>query len=506
MRSPIVRHEVIHGYRLILGYIGVLLMIIGTITMLPLLSLLFYPQDVPQADFFLLPGIVAITVGYLLFFLIRGKDKGKLARNQDAIIVVGCWILAVFVTAMPFYLSGHYNFTQSIFEATSGWSTTGLSVVDVDHTSHLFLIHRSCILFFGGIGLVLIMLSVLSDTFGMRLYNAEGHNDRLLPNLLKSARIIITIYSCYIVAGIILYMLFGMSLFDAFIHSIGALSTGGFSSHSQSIAYFHSVPIEIITMVLMILGNINFLAHLFLLRRKFRHFFHYCEITFQFILIALATPILVCILTLTLGYTLSASLTTSLFQIISALTTTGFQTVKSFQALPASILLILIVLQLIGGGIGSTAGGIKQFRVCLLLKSIGWHIQSMMHSHKTVYTHKIYKVERQVRIDHEEIAHTSIYVFLYICIFFTGSFLLTLWGYPLKDCMFDFSSALSTVGLSTGIMSAHAPNAVLWIGTIGMFIGRLEIYVVLLAILRFGNDVLHHKHKRRQEKSAIIGV
>lgn len=117
------------------------------------------------------------------------------------------------------------------------------------------------------------MLSVLSDTYGMRLYAAEGHSDRLLPNLLKSARIIITIYLCYILSGVVLYVLFGMSPFDAIIHSIGALSTGGFSSRAQSIGYYNSVPIEMITIVLMILGNINFLAHLFLIRGKFRNFF-----------------------------------------------------------------------------------------------------------------------------------------------------------------------------------------------------------------------------------------
>ena len=107
------------------------------------------------------------------------------------------------ICALPFLLSGNYTFTQAVFETTSAWSTTGLSVVDVEHTSHLFLMHRSTILFFGGIGLVLVMLSVLSDTYGMRLYAAEGHNDRLLPNLLKSARIILTMYLCYILSGVL---------------------------------------------------------------------------------------------------------------------------------------------------------------------------------------------------------------------------------------------------------------------------------------------------------------
>ena len=222
--------------------------------------------------------------------------------------------------------------------------------------------HRSTILFFGGIGLVLVMLSVLSDTYGMRLYAAEGHNDRLLPNLLKSARIILTMYLCYILSGVALYCLFGMPLFDALIHSIGALSTGGFSSHAQSIGYYDNIWIEMITIVLMLLGNINFLAHLFLIRGKLRNFFQYCEIRFSFLVIALAVPVFGFLLCAGMGTALPHALRTALFQVVSALTTTGFQTVDTFVTLPSAALLLLIVLQLIGGGIGSTAGGIKQYR------------------------------------------------------------------------------------------------------------------------------------------------
>ena len=113
-------------------------------------------------------------------------------------------MLAILITALPFIFSGKYNLTQGIFETTSGWSTTGLSVVDVSKTSHLFLMHRSTVLFFGGIGLVLVICSVLSDTYGMRLYNAEGHNDRLLPNLIKSARIyyhyLFWLYTCWVLS------------------------------------------------------------------------------------------------------------------------------------------------------------------------------------------------------------------------------------------------------------------------------------------------------------------
>ena len=497
MNSILYETKPICGYRLILGYLGVLLMLIGGITLLPLLTLFFYPQDAHEASCFILPGVGSIVIGYLLYFLIRGKEKGKLARNQDAIIVVGCWIMAIFITALPFVLTGKYNLTQAMFETTSAWSTTGLTVVDVEQTSHLFLMHRSTVLFFGGVGLVLIMLSVFSDSYGMRLYNAEGHSDRLLPNLIKSSRIILSIYFCYVVSGVLLYVMCGMPVFDALIHSIGALSTGGFSNRAESIAYYNSFSIEMVSIVLMILGNINFLAHLFLIRGKFKNFFHYCEIRCQVLLLAFATPIMAFILMNSLGVLASDGFRIAIFQAVSALTTTGFQTVPSFNNLPSSILFVMILLQLVGGGTGSTAGGIKQYRICVLSKSLVWHIQSKFHSNKLIYTHKIHKVNQLEKVTQTEISACGLYIFLYLLIFFTGSFLLTLYGFNLEDCMFEFSSALSTVGLSSGIMTYSSPSLVLWIGIVGMFVGRLEIYIVFMAIARLHQDLKQSIHNKR---------
>ena len=147
-------------------------------------------------------------------------------------------------------LTGEYNFTQAVFECTSGYTTTGLSVVDVSKCPKIFLLYRSVMLFVGGIGLVLVLTCAVSDRYGLRLFNAEGHTDKLLPNLKKSARVILSIYSVYIILGIIAYVIAGMPLFDAINHSIAALSTGGFSTQKESLLAYHSIPIDIITDVL----------------------------------------------------------------------------------------------------------------------------------------------------------------------------------------------------------------------------------------------------------------
>ena len=269
------KDEKVEGFPLIMGYIGMITIFIGIICLIPLLTLLFYPEEMSQAKYFILPGVTSILIGYFLYFFVRGKKRGRLKKNQDAIIILFTWAIAIFVCAVPFVLTGNYNFHQAIFETTSGFSTTGLSVVDVTKCSHIFFIHRSTMLFVGGVGLVLIMTSAMSDSHGMRLYNAEGHSDKLVPNLMTSARFIVLIYSGYILAGILLYVWFGMPLFDAINHSIASVSTGGFSTKAESIGYYNSLPIEIITIVLMILGTTNFFVHLLLLRGNFKKYLLY---------------------------------------------------------------------------------------------------------------------------------------------------------------------------------------------------------------------------------------
>ncbi len=170
-------------------------------------------------------------------------------------------------------LAGMLNFTQAYFEAMSGWTTTGLSVVDVTKAPMLFLFFRSVMQFFGGFGIVLVVVSALSESLGMRLYTAEGHNDKLLPNLAKSARMILKIYVGYFIAGTVLYVIFGMPVFDAVNHCMAALSTGGFSTKADSIGAYNSLPIELVTVILMLLGETNFFANMLLVRRKFRAFF-----------------------------------------------------------------------------------------------------------------------------------------------------------------------------------------------------------------------------------------
>lgn len=494
------RH-ILKGYRLIAGYMGIVMILPGIITLLPLFTLFFYPEEIAQAQYFVAPGVSSILAGYLLSLVLRGRRAGNLEKNQEMIVVLGTWVIVIFVTAMPFVLSGKYSVTQAVFETTSGLSTTGLSVVDVSTAPHIFLIHRTILLFFGGIGLVLVMTSVLSDVYGMRLYHAEGHSDRLLPNLIESARLIIGIYSGYILGGTLLYILFGMSPFDAINHAVAALSTGGFSTRAESIGYYNSAAVEMVTVILMLLGCTNFFVHLLLLKGKFKEFISHCETRLMLFLLALFVPVLAVLLMNSVYGTVSKSLRTALFQAVSALTTTGFQTVDSFASWTPAMMFLMILLMLIGGGAGSTAGGLKIYRVYVMLKEIWWKLIRDASPHRVVFTEQINRGGKREVVTDREKNQINSFVFFYFLLFVIGSFIFCCYGYSIQDSMFEFASALSTVGLSVGITGYGTGPVIHWTAIAGMFLGRLEIYVVLIAVARMSSDGKNYLHEKQLKRS-----
>ena len=476
------------GYRLVAGYLGVAAMLVGTILFLPLLFLIAFPEEISYAAYFIGPGAASVIIGYLLSLFIRGKNRARLRRNQDSLIVVSTWIIAVLVSAIPFMLTGRYDFTQAVFETISGYTTTGLSIVDVENCPKIFLSFRSIMHFSGGIGFMLVMASVFSDRNGIRLGNMDDRPDRQIPYLLKSLRTIAAIYSGYVISGAILYMVAGMGWFDALNHSIAAVTTGGFSTKAQSIGFYDSFFVEIITIVLMLLGATNFLVHLLIFRGKISGWARHCETKLSSILIILATPVVGFFLLGTIAQSLPQAARLALFQTVSALTTTGLRTTSDFSLWPSSSLLILLLLMLTGGGAGSTAGGIKQARVVILIKSLWWEMRHKFDPKRILRDPVIRHYGAEDDVIDEDKCQTGLFVVLYLAIFMMGTLAYCFIGYSVQDSAFEFASALGTVGLSAGITRFGAPSGVLWIGSMGMFLGRMEIYFVLLSFAKVAKD------------------
>ena len=477
-------------YRLVFFYLSIFIVVTGFIQLLPLVILPFYPEEISYASCFLIPGFCAILCGGLVHHSLRKTEIIRLERHYDALLVVLIWLCAILISTVPWMLKGDYSFTQAAFEMTSGFSTTGLSVVDVENTPHVFLLFRSITLFVGGVGLVLILTCAFSDKYGLNLYNAEGHNDRLMPNLAKSARLILTFYSAYILFGIVAYTFLGMPLFDAVNTSIAALSTGGFSVRNESIYAYHSIGIEIVTILLMLLGQTNFLLHLSLVRRKFRNIWHHCESKF-FIVVFISVFPLMALNLLQYHFTDHApeAIRVALFQFVTSITTTGFISVKDMSLLPSGFITFMILLMLFGGNLESTGGGIKQYRIIVALKGIYYSLKDTVSNRRMIKTHYIERIGKKQELTDSEISSMTSYILFYLILFFAGSLIFTLYGYSLQDSMFEFASAISTVGLSLGITGYSASPVILWTAIIGMFLGRLEIMVVFESIFRVFKDI-----------------
>ena len=284
-------NKVKNGYKLIAYYLSLFIIFIGFILLLPLFMLIFYPNELPYAYCFIIPGIGSIIIGFILFFIFKNCEKKNLERHQDAVFVVSIWLIAILFASFPFLLKGDNTFTQCIFEACSGFSTTGFTILDVEMTPYIFLFFRDLMLFVGGVGLILIITCAISDRFGLRLYNAEGHNDKLLPNIAKSARIIFLFYFVFILVGTVALILCKVDPFDAFSHAIAAVSTGGFSTKNNCIAFYDNVWVEIILCILMILGGTSFVIHLSFFKGKFKNVFFDGEIRFLYITLLIAIPL-----------------------------------------------------------------------------------------------------------------------------------------------------------------------------------------------------------------------
>lgn len=384
--------------------------------------------------------------------------------------------------ALPFVLGGRLTFVQALFEAVIGWTTTGLSVMDVTVTPPIFLFYRSFMQFCGGLGFVMIMMTFVQGRMGMVLYNAEGHPDKLMPTLRETVRPIVLMHMAFLAVGVGAYVLCGMPVFDAVLHTMGALSTGGFSNQAESIGAYHSAAIEGVTVVLMLVGTTNFAILLLLVRRKWRDALRCSELRFLGALLAIFVPVTALVLMTGLYMSLGEGLRQALFNIVSALSTTGYATM-SYAGWPQAALGIMILMMLIGGGAGSTAGGVKLSRTLIMLKASFAELRARVSPKHEVRMPSITRAQGRMPVDAPTLRAMAGFVTLYLMIFTAGTLLLSMTERaPLADCMFEFASSLGTVGLSIGLTGPRTRAATLLVEIASMLLGRLEILLVFTGI------------------------
>lgn len=475
-------------YRAIVSYTGLIFVSIGLVQLAPLAALAAYPEDAWQAPAFLVPGLLLIGLGYATYRICR-VDRPVLNVQEGGVVVLLSWTGACLSGAIPIRYAGGVGWTQAIFESVSGWTTTGLTVIDVDAVPRILLLWRSVMQVVGAAGFAVMMLAAIAGPIGSGLSSAEGREEQLVPNVRQSARLVLYIYLGYLVLGIIAYLAAGMPPFEAINHAFTAVSTAGFSIHRDSIGHYDSPAIEAITMVLMLAGNVNFLTVYLVLRKRYAAFWRSGELRLLAVLLGCAAPLIYLLTTGRLYGVSGNGFRTALFETISAVTTTGFSTVSSYRDWNAFGLVVLVLLMIVGGGACSTAAGLKQYRVYLMLKALYWEIRRALLPRSAVVDEFIWHGDEKHYIDHRQVCRAGVFVFLYFLGLGVGTAVIASHGYPLGESLFEAVTTQGNVGISIGITRPDAPALVLWTQIAVMFLGRLEFFVVIVSVAKIVREL-----------------
>lgn len=466
------------------GYVGAALIVVGAMMLLPLLALLAYPEEAKEAPSLIFPGVGTMLAGYLVYYFGAKSFAGiTLTRVEAAGVTTLVWVLAVIAYALPLVTSGLLTIPQAIFESTSGLTTTGLTVVDVEACPRIMLLHRSMMHYVGGVGFILVLSCIVNDAHGLKMYSAEGHTERLLSSVSSSARMVLILYTALIAIGAIAFVAVGMPAFDAVNISISAVSTGGFAVRSDSLASCDSVAVEAIAIVLMLAGATNFLLNFMLVQGKFRAFARHVETrAFVVVIIAASAAIALMLFVGAEAETPFQAVRIALFQTVSVVTSTGLQIVPSFAALAPGILYVFIFLMIVGGEAGSTSGGIKVYRFVVYSRGLMWSLRERFGHRRRVYSTKINRFGKLIECSKDEIVSVQTYVGVYIGLLVVCGMVFALFGASVGDAVFEAASCLGNTGVSVGFIQPSSSPIVLLAGSIAMLFGRLEIFPLVFGL------------------------
>ncbi|WP_010478113.1 TrkH family potassium uptake protein [Thermococcus zilligii] len=460
--------------------IGAILEGVGVAYLFPVLLTWFYPSEIGYVPYFAVPGFINVLLGA---WLSRQQKKIEDVNLRQAMISAAfIWLFASLVSVVPFIKIANMSFLDSYFESMSAWTGTGLTMMkNLESYPHVLLFWRAWMQWLGGIGIVLVALSILirPGVAAARLYRAEARNERILPNLVNTAKVIFQIYLALTLIGTYLYYVNGMGLFDALTHSMTGLGTGGMSTHDASIGYFNSMSIEAITIFLMIMGAVNFTVHYRVFKEKrIGSFFDDVQVRYMFLFLIPAISLLAYGLVWD-GDSVGDSLRQAVFHAVSAISCTGFS-ISDLSKYPELDRFLLGLLMVIGGGAGSTAGGIKLIRFTLMYESLKWTIQQSILPRGAVIKRKV----QNYVFTAEDLQEVTGFVITYLAFLLFGTlYMMVRLRVSLVDAFFETASAQGNVGLSVGITSPSLPVDVKVLLIALMWVGRLEIFSVLVFVV-----------------------
>ena len=471
------------NYKTVFFTLGILQIILGIFMLIPIIVQLLY-NEVDAS--FLSSSIVTIVFGTLFFLSNLDHDK-KLNLQQAFLLTALSWLSIAIFGSLPFVFSNiEFSFTNAFFESMSGITTTGSTIIsNLENIPKGILFWRAILQWLGGIGIIVMAITLMPimNVGGMQLFKISSNDtsEKILPKSKEIALRLIYIYSGLTALCAFSYKIFGMNTFDSLTHSMTTIATGGFSNYNESIGFFDNISIEISAMIFIILGSLPFIVYIKFLSGNKKIFFSDIQIkTFLKIIIL---SIIILAIYLVINSSEKLNLRSIVFNVISILTGTGYVNAK-YDDWGSFPIILFLGLMFIGGCAGSTTCGIKIFRIQILYSFIQNHLK------KIIFPKGIFVLKYdQNPVDNKFIASVISFIYMYLLIFFVITALLSLSGLDFVTAISGAATSISNVGPGLGSIIgpngnfSSLPDISKWILTLGMILGRLELFAILVLFL-----------------------
>jgi trk system potassium uptake protein TrkH len=456
----------------LLANMGFILQVSGILIILPIIASFLLNETQATIALF----ITATTFLVLGFLTNSLCEKKEMSYKQSCTLIVFVFLTLSIIGSIPYLYvnvtSGDLiqRVTDSFFESVSGFTTTGFSIIpDLSVLPQSIILYRALTQFIGGIGVVLVLLAFFYPEAKLREFARSMGFGKNNHKIKKTFLFIIGINCAFTAVMVCLGYAFGYhNLINLASAIFSAVSTGGFSPVNDFASLLSQTPLNIILPVCMVFGASNIIVFAGLSRKKFREFFN-SETTVLLVFITAATIIL------TLFYKLPSY--DAGFHVISAMTTTGFSYLP-LAGWADSLKLLLVSLMFIGGASFSTAGGVKIYRIVLLLKSVPTTVSYAVTGREI----KVHLFEKDY--ENSEILQAAIMVFLTAALIVVSSSIVSYYGFNLVDALFECTAAVATTGLSVGIATPSLALELKWLFMALMLVGRVEIIVFLVMFSR----------------------
>ena len=463
--------------------IGILLVVLGVSMLAPYVIQTIYKEN---SHSFLSSSFITIFIG-ILFILTNIEKEYKLNLQQTFLFSTLAWLVVAIFGSLPFILSSEtFSISEAFFESMSGITTTGATIItDLEKSPKSILFWRSIMQWLGGIGIVVMAITILPllKVGGMQLFKMEGPDttEKILPRTTEVGAIITLTYLVLTLLCAFFYWIFGMSTFDSIAHSMTTIATGGFSTHNESIGFFKNPNIEIVASVFIILGSIPFISYLKFANGNKKIFFQDEQIKgLIFLLIISIFIMFVYLLYINYESSVLDKIRIASFNVISILSGTGYVT-DDFGLWGQFSLIFFLFLMFIGGCAGSTACGIKIFRLQMLFLFLKNQIKKLIYPNSvTIINYNNHKITDNF------MNSVIIFIFSFLFIFLIITLLLSVSGLDFLTAISGAASSISNVGPGLGGIIGpdgnykEIPDISKWILSFGMLLGRLELFAVLV--------------------------